>query len=109
MFLVILRVFIFFISILSMSQLLAEEQTPSIGEFAASLMEPVSILGKFISTGSILMGVMCIFAAFLRYLQYRVNPLAQPLGGVVVLFILGLAFLGLPFVHLLFGIHPFLK
>ena len=85
----------------------AMADTPSIGQFASELMEPVSVLNKFISTGSILVGVMCLFAAFFRYLQYRVNPLAQPIGSVIVLFILGLALLGLPFVHILFDLHPF--
>ncbi len=104
MFLFILRFLLLLIAVFSVSQALAE---PSIGEFATQLMEPVSILYKFISTASIMLGILCIIAALLRYMQYRVNPLMSPLGSVIVLFILGPALLGLPFLHVIFGLQPF--
>lgn len=79
------------------------DSTPSIGEFAAQLIEPVGILGDFISTASLMMGIMCLFAAFLRFLQFRVNPYASPLSTVITLIILGIVLLCLPFLYLLTG------
>lgn len=71
----------------------------SIGKFATELMEPVGILSDFVSTTALIIGFSCIFAAFLRYMQYRVNPLASPISTVIFLFILGLALLGMPFLY----------
>jgi hypothetical protein len=48
---------------------------------------------------SIVIGLTCLFAAFVRYMQHRVNPLAHPIGTVVTLLILGLLLLVLPLVY----------
>lgn len=103
MFLFYLRFFLLYLTGIG----LVMADTPSIGQFASQLMEPVSVLNRFFSTASLMVGIMCLFAAFFRYLQHRVNPLAQTLSSVIVLFILGLALIGLPFVHILFDLHPF--
>lgn len=72
-----------------------------IGGAAKEFIEPVSIATDFVRTGSIIIGVIVLCSALMRYMQYRVNPLAAPLGGVIALLILGLALLGLPFIYLL--------
>jgi hypothetical protein len=46
---------------------------------------------------------MAIFGAFMRYKQHRINPLAAPMGGVIVLLILGILLICLPFTYLLTG------
>lgn len=74
-----------------------------VGDFASSMIEPVGVLSNFISTAAIIIGVGCIFGAFLRYSQYRINPVAAPLSSVLILLILGLLLLGLPFLDLLLG------
>lgn len=78
-----------------------------LGDFAKSLMQPVSILNNFISTGAIIVGVACLFAAFFRYNLYRINPLASPISTVILLLVLGLIMIGLPFLYLLTGGVPF--
>jgi hypothetical protein len=106
MFSFIMDSFIFLAALLYAASVRADEKVASIGEFAAGLMEPVSILNKFMTTGSVVLGIVCIFSAFLRYMQHRVNPMAQPLGNVVFLFLLGGALIGLPFMHLIFDLNP---
>jgi hypothetical protein len=79
------------------------EQIVSIGDAARELMEPVTVLSSFIASGSIIVGVLALVGALMRYLQYRTNPLASPLSMVIVLLILGLLLIGLPFTYLLTG------
>lgn len=110
MFLIILRVVIVCISLLWVATSFATANltpSPTIGEFATSLMEPVSILNKFMNTACMMLGIMCLFSALLRYMQYRVNRVAMPLGSVMLMFVLGLLFLALPFVYLITGHNPF--
>lgn len=103
------RLTFFFISLFSSVIAIAatESTTPSIGHFAADLMEPVGILGNFMRTASLMLGVMCLFSAFLRYMQHRVNRLASPLSGVITMIILAIFLLCLPFLHLLLDIDIF--
>lgn len=75
----------------------------SIGQFAGQLIEPVTILSNFISSGSFIVGVMLLVSALMRFMQYRVNPLASPLGTVLILLVLGIMLICLPFVYLLTG------
>jgi len=93
----------------SMTPLGYANDVPSIGGFANEMMGPVSMLSDFIGTASIIVGISCLFASFLRFMQYRVNPLASPISTVVVLIILGIATLLLPFLYKLLGYGvPFL-
>lgn len=75
----------------------------SIGDIAYQLVEPVSIVSDFIGTSSLIIGIMCVFASFLRYLQYRVNPLVAPMSTVIILLVLGLVLIGLPFIYKVLG------
>lgn len=79
------------------------DKTESIGQVAGQLMEPVTILSNFIGNGSIIVGVMALFGALMRYMQHRVNPLASPISTVIILFILGIVLICLPFTYLLTG------
>ena len=94
----ILRLLIFLMPCTAMA-----DRTESIGEVAGQLMEPVTILSDFIGNGSIVVGVMSLFGALMRYMQYRVNPLASPISTVIVLFVLGIVLVCLPFTYLLTG------
>jgi hypothetical protein len=86
------------------STVIAEtEKAESMGEFAQELMGPVTVLSSFIGNASIIIGVMAVFGALLRYMQYKANPLASPISTVFVLLILGILLICLPFTYLLTG------
>lgn len=70
-----------------------------LGDLAGNLMEPVSIVSGFLSGMSIIIGLTCLFGSFVRYMQYRVNPLANPIGTVITLLVLGLLLLLLPLIY----------
>lgn len=74
-----------------------------VGQFANEMVEPVGLVGKFITTASIMIGVGCLFGSFLRYSQYRVNPLAAPISSVIILLVLGLVSLALPMLNWFYG------
>lgn len=69
------------------------------GAVANNLMTPISIVSNFMYSASLVLGSTSLFAAFLKYLQFRVNPLANPIGRVVVLLIIGVLFICLPLIH----------
>lgn len=75
------------------------KQPPSLGGVAADLMQPVSVVARFLYSMAIIIGLTCLFGAFVRYTQYRVNPLAHPIGTVVTLLILGIVLLLLPLLY----------
>jgi hypothetical protein len=70
-----------------------------VGEFANEMVEPIGLVASLITTGSIMIGIGCLFGAFLRYSQYRINPLAAPIGSVILLVVLGLVLLALPMLN----------
>ncbi|MCE3238397.1 MAG: hypothetical protein K0R24_1378 [Gammaproteobacteria bacterium] len=74
-----------------------------IGGAAGELLEPTGVLADFFSDGAIILGVMAMFGAFVRYMQHRVNPLAVPIGSVIVLLVLGILLVCLPFTYVLLG------
>ena len=81
---------------------LAEDAAPSgFGAKANELMQPIGVLGDAITNICLILGIMFLFGAFLRYRLYRVNPLAAPLSTVIFLFILAFLLLSLPFLHYL--------
>ncbi len=69
------------------------------GQIAENLIIPVTVVSGFLAGAAIAVGLACIFGAFIRYMQYRVNPLAQPIGTVITLFILGILLLCLPLIY----------
>lgn len=69
------------------------------GGFATSVMEPLGVLSDFVTSVSLILGVMFIFATVLKYSQHRVNPLAVPLGTVIFLFICGIVLILLPLAY----------
>lgn len=86
------RVILFFI----IPGLAVAAQGEGFGFVAENLMEPVSVLSEFVSTASFIIGLSFIFASIIRYMQYRVNPLAFPISSVVTLFIMGVVLVCLP-------------
>jgi hypothetical protein len=95
--------FMGYLLILFMPCIALAQNAPPIGAVAGELLGPVHILSNFVSNGSIILGTMAIFGAFMRYKQHRINPLAAPMGGVIVLLILGILLICLPFTYLLTG------
>lgn len=91
------RFVIFLVSLLTV----LSSHAQGIGEYAGELIEPVHILSNFISSGSLIVGAMLLVAALMRFLQYRVNPLASPLSTVIMLLVLGIMLVALPFIYLL--------
>jgi len=75
------------------------QKPAGVGAMANGLMEPVSVLTNFVMDGSMVVGIAFLFAAFVRYMQHRVNPLAAPTSSVVVLFIGGILLLLMPLAH----------
>lgn len=71
--------------------------TAGLGALADTFVEPVNTVTSFVSTSCFIIGGTCLFSGFMRYLQYRVNPLANPLSTVVTLFILGALLILFPF------------
>jgi len=70
-----------------------------IGRVASNMLDPVYVVSDFVSTAAIIIGGTCLFGSFLKYMQYRVNPLAAPLSTVIVLFLMGLVLVCLPLVY----------
>ena len=70
-----------------------------LGEVADNLMQPVSIVSGFLSGMAIVIGMACLFGSFVRYMQYRVNPLANPISTVITLLVLGILLLLLPLIY----------
>ncbi len=70
-----------------------------LGGIANNLMGPVEVVAGFLTGASIAAGLACLFGAFVRYMQYRTNPLAHPIGTVITMLILGLLLLLLPLIY----------
>lgn len=103
----------FYISILALipAQLLAE--VTGYGAVANNLMVPVTIVSNALSSIAIIVGITSLFAALLKYLQHRENPLAHPISVVITLLLIGIALVLLPLVYKLtvsgipFSLHIF--
>jgi hypothetical protein len=75
------------------------EAPSGIGSIASNLMEPVSVINDFVNTAAMVLGGGFIFASFIKYMQYRQNPLAVPFSTVFWLLILGIVLLLLPLAY----------
>lgn len=75
------------------------EPASGIGGLAANLMEPVGILSDVVSSVSLVLGVMFLFATVVKYLQHRISPLAVPISTVVFLFVCGIVLVLLPIAY----------
>jgi hypothetical protein len=78
---------------------LAATNPAGMGQVANNMLEPVYLISNFVSSASIIIGGTCLFGSFLKYMQHRVNPLAAPIGTVLVLFIMGLVLVCLPLAY----------
>ncbi len=74
-------------------------QVAGFGQVATNILEPVTIASSFMSGISIVIGMTSLFSAFLRYMQHRVNPLAQPISTVILLVVLGVILIALPLIY----------
>ncbi|MES2219022.1 MAG: hypothetical protein V4501_11500 [Pseudomonadota bacterium] len=72
---------------------------PGIGGVANNLMDPVNMFANFIGSGSIVVGIAFLLAAFVKYNQHKRNEMAAPISTVIFLFIAGLLLLAIPFAY----------
>jgi choline-glycine betaine transporter len=79
----------------------ATSRHTGLGAVANNLLEPITIFSSFVSTAATVIGLSFLFAAGVKYMQHRVNPLAIPLSTVVVLVVMGAILVLLPYVYLL--------
>ena len=77
-----------------------------IGDFATTLMLPTHILLNFVKTASMMIGLMCLFGAFILYMQRRINPMTGPWSTIILVFIIGIVLLCLPYVDKVFKNLP---
>lgn len=84
-----------------------QKKQQGIGDYASQIIHPVGILNNFIGSAAIIVGAACLFAAFFRYMQHRVNPVIAPISTVILFLVLGLLLLALPFLYLVVGGVPF--
>lgn len=68
-----------------------------LGYVAASIYEPISVVIQLVRAVSIISGSGLILGSFLRYFDYRRNPVAVRLSAVIFMGLFGLAliFVGL--------------
>lgn len=68
-----------------------------LGSVAASIYEPISVVIQLVRAVSIISGSGLILGSFLRYFDYRRNPVAVRLSAVIFMGLFGLAliFVGL--------------
>lgn len=76
----------------------------SYGYIANHMMEPVGGIIYFIQTAALLCGIGMIMGAFFKYGSYRKNPVAVTFGVPLVMFMTGLALIGLKFIPFV-GLH----
>jgi hypothetical protein len=78
---------------------LAMASSAGLGGVANNLMDPVNMFANFIGSGSIVVGIAFLLAAFVKYNQHKRNEMAAPISTVVFLFIMGLLLLAIPFAY----------
>lgn len=93
------HIFSFFAWFLAAFVYAATTQPVGFGGVAENLLEPVVIISNFVASTSIIIGGSCLFAALIRYLQHRVNPLAHPISSVIILLIMGIVLVCLPLAY----------
>lgn len=71
----------------------------SLGEIAQNVNGPLDILRQIFSFAAAVLGVFFMCLAFMRFLRFRENPQESPLSVVVSYALLGLALVGLAFIH----------
>jgi len=77
----------------------------NIGEFADDLTPRVGFLGNFITTGSLILGVICFFWGFNKFLAYKENPYTTTLSSVIAIILPAIAFVCLPFLSFIIGVE----
>src|SRR5437762_2528528 len=83
----------------------SEKKPASLGQFADEATVHVGFLSDFIETGSLILGVICFFWGFMRFLEYKKNPYTTTLGSVIVVVIPAVALVSLPFLSFIIGVE----
>jgi hypothetical protein len=75
------------------------EAPSGVGGIANNLLQPVSLMTDFVTSGALAAGVGFLFGAFIKYMQHRKNPMASTIGNVILLLIIGILLLCLPLAY----------
>lgn len=95
----------FFASVISKAEE-SVKNTVSMGQFANNeLKPPVEFLGDFITTGSLIVGAICFFWSFVKFLEYKKNPYTTTLGSVIAIVLPAIAFVSLSFLSFIIGVE----
>lgn len=60
-----------------------------IGDFAATVAQPIGVITQLVQAVSIICGSGLVLGGILKYTEYRKNPVAVRLGSVFFMFIFG--------------------
>lgn len=93
--------FIGFLILLIPSVTFALQEPRGWGETALGFMGPVDLLSDFMVNACLVIGFTFLFATFIKYRQYKINPLHVPLSTVIFLLICSLMLLSFPLIPLL--------
>jgi hypothetical protein len=80
-----------------------EKMTAGISRFAENSPTTETFLVNMTSKASFVLGTLCLFGAFLQYLEYRKNTYQASVGAIIILAIPGIIFVSLPYLTLFTG------
>lgn len=84
-----------FYCFLSMSTAWAD-YSGGLGEVADNIRGPFEMARYFFNAGSYVLGIGFLIGSFFRFLKFRYNPQEAPLSSVIMLFLVGIAFILVP-------------
>lgn len=87
------------LSLFFASSAAAQSGGAAFGDLANAFLNPVGFFGNLIAMIGLVGGIAFLFAALIRYMRYRVNPLASPVSTVWWYILLGLLLLCLPILN----------
>ena len=76
-------------------------------DVSSNITGSLDMVTQFVVFACLLVGVFCLFAAFVKYFAYRRNPLAAPFSTVMWLLMMALILMAVPVLHVVSG-HNFL-
>ena len=90
---------IFVLGLLFVGKIFAQVSDGSAGAVAAQMTQPLDVARQAFNAGSLVLGIGFVISGVFKYLRYRHNPHEAPISSVVILFLVGLAFLAFPFAY----------
>jgi hypothetical protein len=87
-----------FLFLLIVPCLAFSETAISIGTVADNALTPAKVVGEMISAGCLILGVGLVAGSFIRYMEYKRNPVQTRLSTPILFFIFGLTLVLLPYI-----------